>query len=63
MLGTRAAVYGWFVEPIGWSLALIVWGYALVWFLVNNMVKRLVVHLLAGAGPGEASYHISEITA
>jgi H+-transporting ATPase len=63
VLGTLAAVYGWFVEPIGWSLALIVWGYALVWFLVNNMVKRLVVRLLAGAGSGEASRHISEITA
>lgn len=45
------------------ALALIVWGYALVWFLVNNMVKRLVVHLLSGAGPGAASRHISEITA
>ncbi|CAG0910436.1 unnamed protein product, partial [Cyprideis torosa] len=29
VVGTLAAVYGWFVEPIGWSLALLVWGYAL----------------------------------
>ena len=43
VVGTLAAVYGWFVEPIGWSLALLVWGYALVWFLINNMVKRLVL--------------------
>lgn len=48
VVGTLAAVYGWFVEPIGWSLALIVWGYAIVWFLINNMVKRLVLHHFVG---------------
>ena len=63
VLGTFAAVFGWFVEPISWSLALIVWGYALVWFLVNNMVKRLVVRHLAGAGPGKTSHPISEAIA
>ncbi len=42
ILGTLAAVYGWYVTPIGWRYALVVWGYALVWFLINNMVKILV---------------------
>ena len=41
--GTLAAVYGWFVHPIGWRLALIVWIYAFAWFLFNNMVKRAVL--------------------
>ena len=27
-LGTLAAVYGWFLEPIGWGDALLVWAYA-----------------------------------
>ncbi|SME96611.1 H+-transporting ATPase [Tistlia consotensis] len=39
VLGTLAAVYGWFVEPIGWSYALMVWGYALAWLLANNLAK------------------------
>ncbi len=36
---TLIAVYGILVTPIGWSLALIVWGYALVSFLINDQVK------------------------
>jgi len=34
VLGTLGAVYGWFVEPIGWHYALLVWAYALVSELV-----------------------------
>ncbi len=40
--GTLAAVYGWFVTPIGWDYALAIWGYAFVWFLINNAVKVIV---------------------
>jgi len=36
---TVIAVYGIFMAPIGWSLALIVWGYALVSFLINDQIK------------------------
>jgi H+-transporting ATPase len=39
VLGTLAAVYGWFVEPIGWRYALLVWAYALGWLLANNLAK------------------------
>ena len=39
VLGTLAAVYGWFVTPIGWGYALSIWGYALAWFLINSFVK------------------------
>jgi len=45
VVGTLAAVYGWFVEPIGWPMALAIWGYAFVWFLINNMVKRKTLKL------------------
>lgn len=45
--GTLAAVYGWFVEPIGWSIALAIWGYAFAWFLFNNMVKRMILRRMA----------------
>ena len=63
MIGPLAAVYGWFVEPIGWSLALIVWGYALVWFLINNMVKRLTLGVLQHAGPSKLGDQVSETAA
>jgi len=46
LIGTLAAVYGWFVEPIGWGLAAAVWGYALAWLLVNNVVKVGVLRML-----------------
>jgi H+-transporting ATPase len=38
-LATLAAVYGWFMVPISWKWAALIWGYALVWFLVNDRVK------------------------
>ena len=39
VLATLITVYGLFMVPIGWSWALLVWGYALVWFLVEDRVK------------------------
>jgi H+-transporting ATPase len=40
-VATLIAVYGLFMTPLGWGWALFVWGYALVWFLVNDRVKLL----------------------
>jgi hypothetical protein len=40
-VATLIAVYGVFMAPLGWGWALFVWGYALVWFLVNDRVKLL----------------------
>ena len=39
IVATLIAVYGLFVTPLGWGWALFVWGYALVWFFVNDLVK------------------------
>ncbi len=39
VIGTLFAVYGWFMEPIGWKLALLMWAYALTWFVFNDVVK------------------------
>jgi len=39
VVATLIAVYGVFMTPLGWGWALFVWGYALVWFLVNDRVK------------------------
>jgi len=46
IIGTLAAVYGWYVAPIGWTYALLVWGYALTWFLFNSAAKMAAYRLL-----------------
>jgi len=44
LLGTVIAVYGFdLMEPIGWTWAAIVWGYAFVWFIFNDMIKLMVL--------------------
>ncbi len=45
MVATLIAVYGLGMTPIGWGWAGVVWGYALAWFLVNDMVKLLAYRL------------------
>jgi H+-transporting ATPase len=44
-VATLIAVYGLFMTPLGWGRALFVWGYALVWFLVNDRVKLLAYRI------------------
>jgi H+-transporting ATPase len=39
VVATLIAVYGIFMSPIGWGWALLVWGYALIWFLFNDRIK------------------------
>jgi H+-transporting ATPase len=46
LLATLIAVYGLLMPPIGWGWALAVWGYALVWFVVNDRVKLLAYRIL-----------------
>jgi len=41
IVATLIAVYGLFMTPLGWGWALFVWGYAIVWFLINDRVKLL----------------------
>jgi H+-transporting ATPase len=44
-IATLIAVYGLFMTPIGWGYAGIVWGYALIWFFVNDRVKLLAYRI------------------
>ena len=46
LLATLIAVYGLFMTPLGWGWVLFVWGYALVWFLVNDRVKLIAYWVL-----------------
>jgi len=46
VVATLFAVYGIFMNPIGWKLAGLIWAYALVWFVFNDLVKVKVYHLI-----------------
>ncbi len=45
-LATLIAVFGLFMSPLGWGWAAVVWGYALIWFLVTDQVKLLAYRIL-----------------
>jgi H+-transporting ATPase len=45
-VATLIAVYGLFMTPLGWAWAAFVWGYALIWFLVNDRAKLVAYYVL-----------------
>jgi hypothetical protein len=49
-LKAKLAVYGLLMPAIGWELAALVWGYALVWFLINDRVKLLGYRIFDPSG-------------
>jgi H+-transporting ATPase len=44
-IATLIAVYGLFMTPLGWAWAGFVWGYALIWFLINDRIKLLAYRI------------------
>ncbi|MEM9108869.1 MAG: plasma-membrane proton-efflux P-type ATPase [Planctomycetota bacterium] len=46
LLATLIAVYGFLMPPLGWGWALLVWAYALAWFLVSDAVKLLAYRVV-----------------
>jgi H+-transporting ATPase len=60
--GTLAAVYGWGMTPLGWKYALAVWAYALVWFLINDLVKVEAYRLLH-LGTARHQRHLARVNA
>ena len=55
-LATLLAVYGIFMAPIGWHWAFFVWGYSLIWFLVNDRVKLQAYRVFDRQGGGLIAY-------
>jgi H+-transporting ATPase len=51
VVGTLFAVYGIFMNPIGWGLAAFIWGYALLSFLITDQLK---IHFFRLMGHEEA---------
>jgi H+-transporting ATPase len=63
IVATLIAVYGLFMTPLGWGWAGFVWGYALLWFLLNDRVKLLAYRILDPAKakrPSELTPQISK---
>ncbi len=50
VFGTLIAVYGFFIPAIGWTYALYMWGYALAWFVLNDIIKMLTYRILRRRG-------------
>jgi H+-transporting ATPase len=53
---TLIAVYGIFMTPIGWRWAILVWGYALAWFLFNDRVKLAAYKVFEPQNGGLMAY-------
>ena len=49
---TLLAVYGWYISPIGWKLALFVWLYALIAFVITDFIKVYAYRLIDRRGSG-----------
>src|SRR5665811_429947 len=45
IVATLIAVYGIFMTPLGWGWAGFVWGYAILWFLINDRIKLLAYRI------------------
>ncbi len=52
VIGTLFAVYGWIIPPIGWTKALSVWGYAIVWLLILNVLQVFTYRIMERTGYG-----------
>ncbi|MGC1389855.1 MAG: plasma-membrane proton-efflux P-type ATPase [Bacteroidales bacterium] len=53
-VATLIAVYGFFMTPLGWGWAMFVWGYALVWFLLNDRLKLLAYRIFDPVKTGKS---------
>jgi H+-transporting ATPase len=68
LLGTLIVVYGLAMAPIGWGLALLVWGHTFVSFFVANALKVATYRLLEHLVPSHARHlariegHVAELT-
>jgi H+-transporting ATPase len=50
-IATLIAVYGLFMTPLGWGWAAFVWGYALIWALINDRVKLVAYRIFDPTKP------------
>jgi H+-transporting ATPase len=59
-IATLLAGFGILMTPLGWQWVAFVWGYAIAWFLVTDLIKLLAYRILdPGKRPGTADSHIA----
>jgi H+-transporting ATPase len=46
MMATIISVFGIFMTPITWLWALLVWAYAIFWFMINDRIKLMAYKIL-----------------
>lgn len=46
IIGTLIAVYGVFMEAIGWEYAAYIWIYATLWFFINDFIKIITYKMI-----------------
>jgi H+-transporting ATPase len=67
IIATLIAVYGFLMTPLGWGWAGFVWGYALVWFLINDRLKLLAYRIFdpskTDVGPREENRRVEKLGA
>jgi H+-transporting ATPase len=59
---TLIAVYGFLMTPLGWTYAGLVWGYALVMFLIQDRVKLFGYSILGEQHSGYLGRHVRSET-
>jgi H+-transporting ATPase len=50
VLATLVVVFGWYVAPLNWHLALFVWAYSLTAFVITDFLKVLLYKVLDHKG-------------
>ncbi len=60
-LATLIAVYGIFMTPLGWGWAVVVWGYALIWFLIEDLVKQYAYRIFNHDQPVYIAYGLRKL--
>ena len=43
LIATVLAIYGILLAPLGWRLVGLIWGYVIVWMLINDVIKVYVI--------------------
>ena len=51
VIATCICLFGFLVTPLWWAWAALVWGYALVWFLITDPIKLLAYRYLDATKP------------
>jgi H+-transporting ATPase len=58
VVATFIAVYGLFMQPLGWGYAGLVWGYTLGMFMIQDRVKLVGYRVLERLSPGLAAVEV-----